>query len=152
MIRLGWRWALAGMAVAGAGAHAQPSPQAEEWRVLAIDGAGQHGASVAYVDAATIARSGDDVRFTMLVRFQNPPPDFEYLRGRMRADCAGHRWGAEGSAWYRGDTAVRQFGAVELEPVQPGTNAAGVLESVCNARYLSEAVDPVSHSRELFGK
>jgi hypothetical protein len=151
MTRHGVSRALALLAAATATA-AGAQAQAPAWRVVTIDGDGEHGASVAYVDTAALVREGDEVRFNMLVRFQDPPPGTDQLRGRMRADCAGRRWGADGSAFYLGDTLIREMGPVALERVAPGTNAANVVEGVCTGRYLSDPVEPESHSRDLFRK
>jgi hypothetical protein len=124
---------------------------AEQWRAISIDDTSPHGMSAAYADADTIARSGDEIAFDYQVRFASPPEGFDRLAGRLRIDCAGRRWASEGSASYLGETRGVAFGSPTLEPVRPDTEGAAILDNMCGGRFLSGAVDPAVHSREMFG-
>lgn len=137
-------------AVAAAAAAAPAAAYAQDWRVVSIDEDTPHGRSVAYADAASVRRSGDEVRFVMQVRFSRPPEGVDSLRGRMRIQCSGRRWGSEGSALYLGEESRREFPANALEAVRPQTNAAIILDNLCNGRFETGTVDPAAHSRTVF--
>jgi hypothetical protein len=124
---------------------------AEQWRAIAIDDSTAHGMAVAYADADTIARSGDEIAFDYQVRFSSPPENFDRLAGRMRLDCAGRRWGSAGSAHYLGNTRGAVFDARALEPVRPDTNGSVILDNMCGGRFLSGPIEPAVHAREVFG-
>lgn len=123
---------------------------AQDWRVVAIDDETERGISVAYADATSIRRNGDEVRFLMQVRFGSAPPQFDGLRGQMLIQCAARRWGSEGSALYLGEQRGEESAPTELQEVRAGTNAAIVLDNICNGRFESGTVDPAEHSRGVF--
>ncbi|MEA3015446.1 MAG: hypothetical protein QOI38_168 [Sphingomonadales bacterium] len=124
---------------------------AEQWRAIAIDDSTALGMAVAYADAATIARTGDEIAFDYQVRFSRPPATFDRLVGRMRLDCAGRRWGSDHSAHYLGATRGAEFGPRALTPVRPDTNGSVILENMCGGRFLSGPIDPAEHSWQVFG-
>ena len=137
-------------ALAAAAAAAPAAASAQDWRVVAIDRETQRGISVAYADATSIRRSGDEVRFFMQVRFGSPPPEFDGLRAEMRIECSARRWGSEGSALYLGEQRGQDVGGNPLQEVRPDTNAALILDNLCNGRFESGTVDPAVHSRGVF--
>ncbi|HYG29544.1 MAG TPA: hypothetical protein VD887_04945 [Allosphingosinicella sp.] len=142
------RWIL--LAASAALAGAAPAA-AEEWRAVAIDDTTRHGMAVAYADADSIARSGDEIAFDYQVRFSNPPERFDRLAGRMRIQCGARLWGSQGSAHYLGETRGAEFPPMALQPVRPDTNGAIILDNLCGGRFLSGPVDPGAHSRAVFG-
>lgn len=125
---------------------------AQSWRVVAFDDETPRGASVAYADAASIERSGDEVRFLMQVRFASPPPDSDNLRSRMRVQCGARRWASEGTSLHVGDRLTHELGSTEMAEARAGTNGAVIVENICSGRFESEVVDPETHSRQLIGR
>ena len=129
---------------------------AADWRVVAVDDAGEPGqtvgASVAFVDLETIARQGDTVRFTMEVRFRPQTGSANIIRSRMRAECTPRRWPSESSAIYANDRLLDESGPTPMDSARPGTNAVGVIDGVCNRRFQSGSVDPASHAEGILAQ
>ena len=142
---------IAALAAAAALSAVPAAAAAETWRAISIDDTTAHGAAVAYADADSIARTGDEIRFDYQVRFASPPLDFDRLQGRMRIQCGARLWGTEHSARYQGDRRGAEFSAGELQPVRPDTNGSVILDNMCSGRFVSGRVDPASHAREIFG-
>ena len=124
---------------------------AETWRAITIDDKTNRGIAVAYADADSIERDGDEIRFTMQVRFGSPPPHFDSLRSHMRIECAARRWGSEDNHLYLGDRRGDDIGPTEMAAVRPETNGSIIVDSLCAGRFLTGPVDPAVHSREVFG-
>lgn len=123
---------------------------AQQWRAIAIDDKTGHGMAVAYADAETVTRTGDEIGFDYQVRFSSPPENFDRLAGRMRIQCTARQWGSQGSAHYRDGRRSAQFPPMALQPVRPDTNGSVILENMCSGRFLSGPVDPAVHSRGVF--
>ncbi len=133
-------------------------PRAPDWRVAATDAAGEQGedvgASVAYIDLNSVLWQGENVDFTMEVRFRNQrnAGGANGLRAQMRADCSGMRWGSVSTTSYRGTTALGSSGATALTEAREGTNGREIVSAVCTGRYLSDSIaDPIAHARQLLG-
>lgn len=137
--------ALAAVAIAAAA-----PARAQQWRAIAIDDKTPHGMAVAYADAQTVARTGDEIGFDYQVRFSSPPDGFDRLAGRMRIQCSARLWGSQGSAHYLDGRRSAEFPPMELQPVRPDTNGSVILENMCGGRFLSDPVDPAVHSRGVF--
>ncbi|MGQ0588860.1 MAG: hypothetical protein ACT4N8_04915 [Sphingosinicella sp.] len=135
---------------------ASSAAQAADWRVVAIDDAGEPGqtvgASVAFVDLETIARQGDTVRFAMEVRFRPQRGSANIMRSRMRAECTPRRWASEGSAIYADDRLLDESGPSPMADARPGTNAVNVIDGVCNRQFQSGSVDPASHAEGILAQ
>jgi len=135
---------------------ASSAAQAADWRVVAIDDAGEPGqtvgASVAFVDVETIARQGDTVRFAMEVRFRPQQGRANIIRSVMRAECTPRRWASEGSAIYADERLLDESGPTPMDNARPGTNAVGVIDGVCNRRFQSGSVDPASHAQGILAQ
>lgn len=126
---------------------------AADWRVVAVDDAGEPGqtvgASVAFIDVETIERRGDEVRFAMEVRFRPQQGRANIIRARMRALCTPRRWASEGTSIYAGDELLNQSGPGEMDEARAGTNAVLVIDGVCNREFQSGSVDPASHAQGI---
>lgn len=144
---------LSAAAAAAAWAVAAPAAaSAEQWRMIAYDDTTARGAAVAYADAETLARDGDDISFVIQIRFDGAPPEFDGLRGRMRIQCSTRRWASEGTAYYLGEQRGRDIPPTALQEVRPGTNGAVIVDNLCAGRFLTGPVEPGVHSRAVFGR
>ena len=129
---------------------------AADWRVVAVDDAGEPGhtvgASVAFVDVETIERRGDEVRFAMEVRFRPQQGRANIIRSVMRAQCTPRRWASEGASIYADGELIDRSGPDEMTEARPGTNGVLVIDGVCNGRFESGSVDPARHAAQVLAE
>ena len=135
---------------------ASSAAQAADWRVVAVDDAGEPGqtvgASVAFVDVETIERRGDEVRFAMEVRFRPQQGRANIIRSVMRAECTPRRWASEGAAIYADGELIDRSGPDEMAEARPGTNGVLVIDGVCNRQFQTGSVDPAAHAARLLAE
>ena len=143
----------AALAFAQADAPEAPDPQPMDgvWRAISIDEEGPSGRAVAFIEPASVARAGDDIRFRLDVRLENASSGADSIVTTVHADCAARRYEMLEVASYRERRLMGSFGAIPMAQAEPGTNIHGVLERACSGEFLSEPVDREQYARAYFG-
>ncbi|HEX8642323.1 MAG TPA: surface-adhesin E family protein [Allosphingosinicella sp.] len=114
-----------------------------EWRVASFN-----SDMITYVDAASIARDGDGIRFGLAMRFREHrsggPPE---IREQIEGDCVTRRWKSVRSWPGREngrEVVVRE--TLEMQ-VAPGTVYGATLRAACERSFETGAVaDPDRHA------
>jgi hypothetical protein len=134
-------------------------PPAPDWRVIARDEAGESGprigGSIAFVDLHSLVRRGDQVEFTMEVRFRNRQ-DANGPNGMlsaMRAECSTFRWGSFSTIMFRGTAEHSRSGPTEMSFADVDTKGRQVINAVCNGVFEPDPVaDPIAYARGVLGE
>lgn len=137
---------------------AQPPAPAPDWRVIARDEAGESGpriaGSIAFLDLRSVVRRGDQVEFTMEVRFRNrvDASGPNGMRAAMRAECSTFRWGSFSTIMFRGTEERSRSGPTEMAVAEVNTKGRQVINAVCNGVFEPAPVaDPIAYAREALG-
>lgn len=125
---------------------------AADWRVVLTDEEEDFGRSVAFVDARTVERTGDDIRFRVDIRIERPPITADGLRGRVRADCRTYSFETSDMSYYVAERLLRAAPAEPAHQAAAGEHMFVLLENLCGGRFLSGSVDPVAYARAFFGR
>lgn len=119
---------------------APAAAQAEDWRVASAD-----QQSVQYIDANTIERTGDRIRFTREIRFDEPQfvQGFRFDRVIQLAEvsCAERLlYPLRTTAWLDDSQAHSEGPWEDAEAMEPGTNLGGTHDAVCSGRWASGSI------------
>ena len=137
---------LAGVMLAAASPVVTAAP-APVWRV-----AGTSTGSVAFVDAASVARSGDTVTFRTDTRLREPlSHDRHNLLEQVEAGCESRRWKGKSSFNYREKGQNLTATDTITTVAKPGTVYDAVIDSACTGKFVTGAIpDPARYAAAYF--
>jgi hypothetical protein len=131
---------------AGVDATALPTP-AVDWRRAGV--ATDH---VVFVDAASLDRSGDEVRFWLWMIYPSSSTDgspYDNLKSLIVASCSDKSFASRSTTVYLGHRPMKIFAA---DPAPESNVMDRVVEAACHPETLGEtSADPFSAAPELLG-
>ena len=138
---------LAFLLAAGASVAADSAPQ---WRAAAF-GSETGNMAIAYVDQASIERTGEAVRFRLDMRLRAPlPSGQDRLEEVIAADCATRSWRGERNWTYEENGRPMRATEVLETTAASGTVDNAVLTAACTGAFESGVVADVDRHARLF--
>ena len=125
---------------------------AADWRLVVADDDPDLGRVLAFVDAATLVRTGDAADFRVDMRIERAPATADGTRARVAASCAERWFEISEASYYVGERWLKPAPDEARQTAAPGTNMYVFLENLCAGRFLSGTVDPVAYASRVFGK
>jgi hypothetical protein len=124
---------------------ASPSAQSRDWRVATID-----ERAVSFVDAKSLERTGNHVRFRFEVHFRDKR-DVARMSAHVFANCKAMSVTDIEASGYRIDGSSADVSDALKRSAKPGSNLAGLIEGTCTGNWLTGAqVDPPNFASKFF--
>lgn len=140
----------AGLVLLGLAATSAAAPAAApEWRVAA---ASADPTSIVFVDAASVARSGDTVTFRADTRLREPTPlGRRSIDEQVEAGCESRSWKSRSSFSYRDKGRDMTATDTVTTVAGRGTVREGVIAAACTGRFATGPIpDPARFAAAYF--
>jgi hypothetical protein len=124
---------------------AQASAPAPQWRVASF---GQR--AIVYVDAASVERTGDEVRFRLQQRRPGEPTASDRAVHAVTADCATRSWRSTYSWTYRENGQNLRAEENLTTEARPGTVYGAALAAACEGNLGTPVTDVDRHAADHF--
>ncbi|MFY8074748.1 MAG: surface-adhesin E family protein [Sphingorhabdus lacus] len=110
-------------------------------------------AHAVFVDAESIQRTGDTVRYWYTIIFKVPSPNNSNAKRAIIleiADCSDLSYQRLQGVTYSASGRQTDMGATGKSFAAPDTNAAYILEKVCKGDFRGKDLDPQQFASEIF--